>query len=149
MVDFKNYYTLYKISNSKMGRITFNGEFEINASKKMLYPYISSASGLSQWFADDVNVNNQDKTLTFIWDGEENVAKIAAQRSNSFIKFEFLARNEEEKEDPCWVEIKLEMNELTQSVFLRITDYSDIDDEDELNEIWENNIYALREIVGG
>lgn len=132
-----------------MGRITFNGEFEVNASKKMLYPYISSASGLSQWFADDVNVNNQDKTLTFIWDGEENVAKISAQRTNSFVKFEFLPRNEEEEDDPCWVEIKLDMNELTQSVFLRITDYSDIEDEEELNEIWENNIYALREIVGG
>ena len=132
-----------------MGRIMFNGEYEVNASKKMLYPYISSASGLSQWFADDVNVNNQDKTLTFIWDGEENVAKIGAQRTNSYIKFEFSPRNEEEEDDPCWVELRLEMNELTQSVFLKITDYSDIDDEEELNEIWENNLHALREIVGG
>ena len=132
-----------------MGRITFNGEYEVNASKKMLYPYISTASGLSQWFADDVNVNNQDKTLTFIWDGEENIAKIAAQRTNSYVKFEFLPRNEEEEKDPCWVEIRLEMNELTQSVFLKIIDYSDIDDEEELTEIWENNIHALREIVGG
>lgn len=132
-----------------MDRITFNGEYEVNASRKMLYPYISSASGLSQWFADDVNVNNQDKTLTFIWDGEENIAKIASQRTNNYIKFEFLPRNEEEEDDPCWVEIRLEMNELTQSVFIKIIDYSDIDDEEELNEIWENNMHALREIVGG
>jgi len=132
-----------------MGRIKFEGEFEVNASKKMLYPYISTASGLSQWFADDVNVNNQDKSLTFFWDGEENAAKIASQRLNSFVKFEFEPRNEEEKEDPCWVEIKIDMNELTQSVFLAITDYSDIEDEEELHEIWENNIHALREIVGG
>ena len=132
-----------------MDRITFEGEFAVNASRKMLYPYIASASGLSQWFADDVNVNNQDKTLTFIWDGEENIAKIASQRTNSYIKFEFLPRNEEEKDDPCWVEIRLEINELTQSVFIKITDYSDIDDEEEVNEIWENNMHALKEIVGG
>lgn len=132
-----------------MDRITFEGEYAVNASRKMLYPYIASASGLSQWFADDVNVNNQDKTLTFIWDGEENMAKIASQRTNSYIKFEFLPRNEEEEDDPCWVEIRLEMNELTQSVFIKITDYSDIDDEEEVNEIWENNMHALREIVGG
>ena len=75
-----------------MGRILFDGEFEVNASRKMLYPYISTASGLSQWFADDVNVNNQDKTLTFIWDGEENTVKIASQKPNSFIKFEFFPR---------------------------------------------------------
>ncbi|MDA0194613.1 MAG: START-like domain-containing protein [Bacteroidetes bacterium] len=132
-----------------MGRILFDGEFEVNASRKMLYPYISTASGLSQWFADDVNVNNQDKILTFIWDGEENAAKIASQRLNSFIKFEFFPRNEEEESDPCWVEIKLDMNELTQSVFIKITDYSDIEDEDELQEIWDNNINSLRDIVGG
>ncbi len=132
-----------------MDRITFEGEYPVNASRKMLYPYIASASGLSQWFADDVNVNNQDKTLTFIWDGEENIAKIASQRTNNYIKFEFLPRNEEEETDPCWVEIRLEMNELTQSVFVKITDYSDIDDEEEINEIWENNMHTLREIVGG
>ena len=132
-----------------MGRITFTGEYEVNASRKMLYPYIASASGLSQWFADDVNVNNQDKTFTFIWDGEENIAKVAAQRTNNFVKFEFLPRNDDEEEDPCWVEIRLEMNELTQSVFIKVIDYSDIDDEEELQEIWENNMHALREIVGG
>ncbi|MEQ9423235.1 MAG: START-like domain-containing protein [Cyclobacteriaceae bacterium] len=132
-----------------MGRITFNGEYEVKASKKMLYPYISTASGLSQWFADDVNVNNQDKSLTFIWDGDENVAKVVSQRMNSYVKFEFLPRTDDEEEDPCWVEIRLEMNELTQTVFIHVIDYSDIDDEEELHEIWDNNLHALREIVGG
>ena len=124
-------------------------EYVVKASPKLLFNFLSSPSGLSDWFADDVNVNNQDKTLTFIWDGEENVAKIASQRTNNYIKFEFLPRNEEEEDDPCWVEIRLEINELTQSVFIRITDYSDIEDEEEVNEIWENNMHALKEIVGG
>ena len=46
----------------------------INASRKMLFPYLSTASGLCEWFADDVNINNINKTLIFIVDGDERIA---------------------------------------------------------------------------
>ena len=72
-----------------MTKNKFVGEYGINASKKMLYPYISQASGLAQWFADDVNIN-EDKVFTFIWDGEENKAKLVSSRANHHVKFEFL-----------------------------------------------------------
>ena len=128
-----------------MAREKFIGEYGINASKKMLYPYISTASGLAQWFADDVNIN-EDKIFTFIWDGDENKAKVVNSRANSHVKFEFL--DSEDEEDPAYIEIRLEMNELTQEVFIRITDYSDIDME-EANELYESLIHDLKEIVGG
>ena len=46
-----------------MAKQKFVGEYPINASRKMLFPYLSTATGLCQWFADDVNINNIDKTL--------------------------------------------------------------------------------------
>ena len=48
----------------------------------MLYPYFSTASGLAQWFADDVNIN-EDKVFTFLWDGDENKARMVSSRTNS------------------------------------------------------------------
>ena len=48
-----------------MAKQKFVGEYPINASRKMLFPYLSTATGLCQWFADDVNINNIDKTLIF------------------------------------------------------------------------------------
>jgi uncharacterized protein YndB with AHSA1/START domain len=137
-----------------MSKYKFQTEFEINASKKMLYPYLNSASGLSQWFAEDVTIN-EDKIFNFQWDGEDHKAKIAAQRTNSFIKFEFLPENggsayqEESDEDPSYVELKLDMNDLTQSVFLTVTDYSESDDVEELQDVWESLVHNLKEIVGG
>lgn len=132
-----------------MGKHKFTTEFEINASKKMLYPYLFSASGLSQWFADDVNLD-EDKNYNFIWDGEDHKAKIATHKANSFVRFEFLNDgSEEDGEEPSYFEIKLEMSDLTQSVFIRITDFSENDDEEELQELWENLITTLKEIVGG
>ena len=131
-----------------MTRNTFRAEFEIHASKKMLFPYIYTASGLSQWMADDVTVD-EDKVFNFIWEGEDHKAKVAAHRVNSFVKFEFLPDSDEEIDDPRFIEIRLEMNELTQMVFIAITDYNDINDDEELQDLWESLIYSLKEIVGG
>ena len=44
-----------------MSKQKFVGEYPINASRKMLFPYLSTASGLCEWFADDVNINNINK----------------------------------------------------------------------------------------
>ena len=127
-----------------MSKFKFVGEYEIRASKKMLYPYLASASGLAQWFADDVNID-EDKIFTVIWDGEENKAKMVSHRTNSQVKFEFIS----EEDDPNYVEFKIDMNEMTQSVFIRVTDYSEMDDEQELEELWESLMHNLKEIVGG
>ncbi len=128
-----------------MEKNKFVGEYPINASKKMLYPYIGTASGLSQWFADDVNIN-EDKVFTFIWDDEENKAKLVSSRANHHVKFEFQEENDED--DPNFVELQLDMNELTQETFIRVTDYSDMDTEEAI-ELWDSLIHDLKEIVGG
>ena len=128
-------------------RNTFNAEFEIHASKKMLFPYIFTASGLSQWMADDVTVD-EDKVFNFKWEGEDHKAKMVTHRINGFVKFEFLPE-EGDDEDPKSIEIRLEMNELTQMVFIAITDYNDINDDEELQDLWESLIHSLKEIVGG
>lgn len=131
-----------------MGKNKFITEFEINASQKMLFPYLSTASGLAQWFADDVNIN-EDKVYSFLWDGEDHRAIKASQRANVSVKFEFLPETEEDKDDPNYIELKLNVNELTQSVFIQITDYSDLDDPEEQQDLWENIVYSLKQIIGG
>ena len=130
-----------------MAKNKFIGEYDFRASKKMLYPYISTASGLSQWFADDVNINNEDKVYTIIWDGEENKAKMVSSRANHHVKFEFLD-TETDDDEANYVEMKFDVSEMTQELFLRVTDFSDMDDE-EASELWDSLIHDLKEIVGG
>jgi uncharacterized protein YndB with AHSA1/START domain len=127
-----------------MNKSKFIGEYSINASRKMLFPYISTASGLSQWFADDVNIT-EDKVYTMLWDGEVNRARIVSIKVNQHIKFEFEG---EDDDDLNSIEIRLEMKELTQEVYIKITDYSDLDDQ-EVSDLWEGLIHDLKEIVGG
>ncbi len=131
-----------------MSKYLFEGDFEINASKQMLYPYFNSASGLSQWFADDVNID-EDKVYNFIWDGEDHRAKMVSHRTNHYVKFEFVPETDDDKEDPAHFELRLEMNEITGSVYIKITDYSEMEDVDELYDLWQGLIDNLKETVGG
>ena len=130
-----------------MPKQKFIGEYQINASRKMLFPYLSTARGLCQWFADDVNINNIDKTLIFILDGDERIAVIDSIKNNRYVKFRFLNEDEKPKENDT-LEFRLEINELTQSVFVRVEEYTDTDDLEESYQIWENLLSQLKEIIG-
>jgi uncharacterized protein YndB with AHSA1/START domain len=126
----------------------FTADFEIHASIKMLYPYIQTASGLSEWFADDVNIS-PEKVFTFVWDHEEHKALMTAHRTNHFVRFEYLAETKDDEKDPSYFEVRLEVNELTQTTFIKVIDYSDFDDMDELLDLWEGLIENLKKVVGG
>lgn len=127
----------------------FTADYEIHASVKMLYPYIQTAGGLSEWFADDVKINNIKKTFTFIWDHEERVARLTTHRTNHFVRFEYLPETPADEQDPSYFELRLESNEMTQSVYLKVMDYSDFDDMEELRDLWDGLIENLRKTVGG
>tara|TARA_Y100001970_G_C13574280_1_gene527692 strand:+ start:150 stop:545 length:396 start_codon:yes stop_codon:yes gene_type:complete len=130
-----------------MSKQKFVGEYQINASRKMLFPYLSTATGLCQWFADDVNINNIDKTLIFLVDGDERIAKIDSIKNNRYVKFRFLNDDEKPKDNDT-LEFRLEINELTQSVFVRVEEYTETDDLEESYQIWDNLLSQLKEIIG-
>jgi uncharacterized protein YndB with AHSA1/START domain len=126
----------------------YSSDFEIHASIKMLYPYIQTASGLSEWFADNVKIS-PEKVFTFVWDNEEHKAMMTSHRTNHFARFEYLPETKEDEKDPSYFELRLEINELTQTTFLKVIDYSDFDDLDELQDLWEGLIENLKKVVGG
>ncbi len=126
----------------------FTSDFEIHASVKMLYPYIQTASGLAEWFADNVNIS-PEKVYTFEWDNEHHNAVLAAHRTNHFARFEYLPESKEDEKDPSYFELRIEVNEFTQTTFLKVSDYSDFDDLEELQALWNSLVDKLKEVVGG
>ncbi len=74
---------------------------------------------------------------------------MVSHRTNHYVKFEFLPETDEDEEDPAHFEIRLELNELTQSVYIKVIDYSDMEDVDELTDLWQGLIDNLKETVGG
>lgn len=135
------------VSKTSMKKL-FTGDFEVHASVKMLYPYIQTAGGLSEWFADNVTIS-PEKVFRFVWDNETHLAKMASYRLNHFCRFEFVPESDEDRTDPSWFELRLEINELTQTTFIKVLDYSDFDDMEELQDLWGGLVENLRKVVGG
>ena len=126
----------------------FVADYQINASKKIVFHYLSTASGLEEWFADEVKIN-EDKNYIFNFDREDHYARLASQRSNSHVKFEFYDPKNPDEADHAFIEFKLEENDLTQTLFLKVIDYSDSYEDDELVPIWDGLIARLKDIIGG
>lgn len=126
-------------------KIKFELEFPIHASPQLLYQYLSTPSGLSEWFAD--NVNSRGELYTFIWDDSEEQAKVLTKKSGERIKFKWL--NEENDEDPAiFFEMRIQVDEITKDVSLMITDFADEDEVDETKMAWDNWISDLKQVLG-
>lgn len=130
-----------------MEKHKFVTEYELRASPKMLFPYISTASGLSQWFAAKVNTMPEQR-FDFQWDNESHIARQVSMRQNKGVRFEFLDTAAGEGEDNNYIDFRVDQSELTQSTYLRITDYSGTSDDEELVDLWDGLIDKLKEIVG-
>ena len=139
--DEVNHFTFVSMEKYK-----FVTEFELRSSPKVLFPYISTPSGLEQWFAEKVKVL-PDHRFDFQWDGDSHIAKQTGLRINKAVKFEFENTSEDEL-DNNHVELKLEVSDLTQTTFLRVVDYSSNRDQAELDSLWHGFIDNLKEIVG-
>ena len=122
----------------------FEIEFPIQASPHMLYQYISSASGLCEWFADDVN--SRGKSFSFLWDGSEEVADLISSKSDSFVKYRWM--DDSDDQDKCFFEIRIVVDEITKDVSLMVTDFAYVDEVEETKMIWESQIADLKKLVG-
>ncbi len=119
-------------------------EFVVQSSPQLLYQYISTPSGLSEWFAD--NVNSRGELFTFIWDDSEEEAKLLSKKSGERIKFKWLEDDDEGND--YYFELRIQVDEITKDVSLMVTDYSDDDEIDENKMLWDNMISNLKQVLG-
>ena len=120
----------------------FQIEFPIRSSLRILFNQISTPSGLSEWFADNVNLNG--KNYTFFWDGDEQEAELLSKKNNQSIKFRWT----DEPKD-TFFELKIVIDDITQDISLIITDFAeDEEDEEEAKLLWNKQIEKLRHSIG-
>ncbi len=124
-------------------RIKFEMEFPIKVSQKLLFQYISTPSGLSEWFSD--NVNSRGEIFIFIWDDSEESAKLIRKTNNEKIQFQWL----DDEDTDCYFELRIQFDEITKDVSLIVTDFAEDDDEvEESKLLWTNQIGDLKKVLG-
>lgn len=122
-------------------KVKFEIEFVIQSSPQLLYNYLSTPSGLSEWFAD--NVNSRGEKFYFIWDESEEEAKLLKRKNEEFVKFRW-----EEQEDDSYFEMRIIVDEITSDVSLFITDFAEEDEVDEAKMLWSNQVGTLKQVLG-
>jgi len=122
-------------------KIKYEIEFVIQSSPQMLYQYLATPSGLSEWFADDVN--SRGEKFTFIWEGTEEDAKLLKRKSDEFVKFAW-----DESDDDSYFEMKIIVDEITKDVSLFITDFAEEDELEESKMLWTNQVGDLKQVLG-
>ena len=123
--------------------IKFEMEFMVHVSPSLLYQYIATPSGMSEWFAD--NVNSRGEYFKFIWDGQEEKAKIIKRVGEERARFQW----DYDEDTSKYFEFRIQVDEITKDVSLMITDFGDDEDEvDEQKMFWENQISQLKKVLG-
>ncbi|MES2863976.1 MAG: START-like domain-containing protein [Bacteroidota bacterium] len=125
-------------------KVKYELEFPIHSSPQLLYQYIITPSGLSEWFAD--NVNSRGEFYTFIWDDSEESAKLASKKSGEKVKFKWL--DEHNKETEYFFELKIQVDEITNDVSLIVVDFSEEDELPESKLLWESLVSDLKHVIG-
>ncbi len=117
-------------------------EYPIKSSPAILYNSISSPSGLSTWFADDVDIYNNN--YKFKWDGDEQIAEMIKKVTAKTIKFRW-------KDAPAdeYFEFEILQDELSDDVALVVTDFVDEADEKNAVQLWDSQVHELKTSLGG
>jgi uncharacterized protein YndB with AHSA1/START domain len=122
----------------------FELEFVVQASPQLLYQYLFTPSGLSEWFAD--NVNSRSDKYQFFWDDSEEEALLLKKKTNEFVRFRWL--NDADDQDDYFFEMRIQVDEITKDVSLIVTDFCDEDEEEDAKLLWDNQISDLKQVLG-
>jgi len=124
-------------------------EYLFKTSPGILFSRLSTASGLSEWFADDVNI--KENIYTFIWDKSEERAEMLHKKENKSIRFRWLDESDETADYtqcPSCFEFTITVLELTGETALIVTDTVLPDEKEDAIELWNEQIERLRTKLG-
>jgi len=98
-------------------KLLFTLEFPVRCSPAILFEFLSTASGLQEWFAD--RVDEWENVFSFSWNGgTPDKAEILDQEENKFIRFRWLHSEKNEYFEFC-----IEKTEISNQTVLIIKDH--------------------------
>ena len=117
-------------------------EYIIRCPVTLLYDFLSTPSGLQEWFADDVFL--KDDVYTFNWDGQLQKANLLNAKIDNYLRFRWV-----DKPDGTYVEFRITQDELTGEVSLTVTDFGENEEDIATNKrLWDTQIQRLIKVMG-
>lgn len=125
-------------------KIQMKLEYAVNCSPKVLFNRLSTASGLTEWFADDVRVKGD--LFTFFWGETSESAEKKLHRENKMVRFEWIGDDLEK--NGSYFEFVINQDDLTNDVSLTIVDFVEEDEINDVTNLWDTQISKLKHLLG-
>lgn len=116
-------------------------DYIFRTTSKILFKRLSTPSGLSEWFADDVMVKGDN--YSFKWKDYSQEAKHVSDRKKLCVRFDWL------DDDKEFLEFRIDESSMSKDITLYITDFVEDDEgEEEAREFWDNTINRFKRKLG-
>ena len=112
-------------------------------STRSLWNHLTTALGLSSWFADEVRV--KDSIYTFYWNKVQEKAEIMTIKPEYKVRYHWL---NDESNDGTYIEFIIHTIELTGSKSLEITDFATPDEKADAIALWDSQVEVLKRTLG-
>src|SRR5687768_8488346 len=106
-------------------------EYPVRCSPSILYEFLSTSSGLQEWFAD--RVDDQDDIFSFSWNGSEETAEVVDSEEDKYIRFHWSHAPKEE-----FFEFSIEKSEVTNQTILVIKDFAEKKEIKDQSMLWSH-----------
>ena len=123
-------------------KIKYTVEYPVRCSPAILYEFLSTSSGLQEWFADKVEDSNGE--FNFSWSGSTESAQVVEKEENKFIRFHWETSPKDE-----YFEFNIEKSEVTNQTILIIHDFAEKKDIKDQSQLWETQVKDLFHRLGG
>ena len=112
----------------------FTLEFPVRCSPTILWDFLSTPSGLQEWFADVVNV--RDGIYSFACSGgAPDKAKLLEIEEEEVVRFQWVLGDAKE-----YFEFKITKTEISNQTILVVTDFAEKNEIKDQSRLWEYQI---------
>ena len=122
-------------------KVLYTLEYPVRCSPGILFEFLSTPSGLQEWFADAVD--ERDGVFIFSWNGTEEKANLLEMEENKFIRFRW---NHMQKDE--FFEFRIDRSEVTNQTILVIKDFADKKEVKDQSQLWEYQVKDLFHRIG-
>lgn len=137
MADFKNR------KNRKMEKEKLQLEYQLKSTSiNTLWNTIGTPHGLSEWFANNVQVS--DETYIFTWKDYEQSATLLGAKPQEYIRF----RWEQDEDTDYYFELRIVKHEFGGDLSVLVTEFVEPDDRADEILLWDKHIVDLRRKLG-
>ncbi len=120
----------------------FELEYIVHTSTPILFEFLTTPSGLSEWFCDDVDI--RDNVYSFQWDENAQKARLVRYVEESVARFQWV-----DKTDNTYFEFRIERDDLTNDISLIVADFADTpEDKRSSTLLWDSQIDKLLSVLG-